>query len=81
MSERSKGFGYNCYDKSCSTIRYYPKYFKRMLTCSNPRFNRGPVGTVRHLMARTVSPDSGFRRLVAAARKPSRNNWTVFWNG
>jgi hypothetical protein len=62
------------YDK-CSTIRYYPKYFKRMLTASSPRFNRGPVGTVRHLMARTVSPDSGFRRLVAAGKL----QWTVEW--
>ena len=62
------------YDK-CGLIDYYPRYFKRMLTCSNPTFYKGPVGTVRHLMLGEAGPLSGFRRLVKAGKL----TWTVEW--
>jgi hypothetical protein len=62
------------YDK-CATIGYRPTYFKRMLISSNPHFNKGPVGTVRHLMAGNASADSGFRRLIEA----DKLGWTVEW--
>jgi len=62
------------YDKA-STIGYYPKYFKRMITSSNPQYNKGPAGTVRYLMLGSVSPQSGFQRL----RKAGKIEWTVEW--
>ena len=62
------------YEKS-GTVGYWPRYFKRMLTCPSPRFYKGPVGTVRHLMLGEAGPTSGFRRLVKAG-KPM---WTVEW--
>jgi hypothetical protein len=62
------------YEKS-GTIGYWPRYFKRMLTCPDPQFYKGPVGTVRHLMLGEAGPTSGFRRLVEAG-KPT---WTVEW--
>lgn len=62
------------YSKS-GTIGYWPRYFKRMLTCQNPRFRRGPVGTVSHLMLGATGPSSGFRRLVEADKLV----WTVEW--
>ncbi|MDP2999310.1 MAG: hypothetical protein Q8N47_17610 [Bryobacterales bacterium] len=62
------------YEK-CSAIGYRPTYFKRMLTTSNLRFYKGPVGTVRHLMFGEAGPTSGFRRLVKAGKL----TWTVEW--
>lgn len=62
------------YDK-CRAIGYRPNYFKRMLTSANPRFYKGPVGTVRHLMFGEPGPGSGFRRLVKAGKV----TWTVEW--
>ncbi|MEK7994251.1 MAG: hypothetical protein AAB403_10645 [Planctomycetota bacterium] len=62
------------YEK-CSTMGYRRTRFKKMLTTSNPRFYKGPVGTVRHLMFGEPGPTSGFRRLVKAGRL----TWTVEW--
>jgi hypothetical protein len=54
------------------TIGYHATYFKRMLVCRNPKYVKGPVGTVRYLLSfNSLSP--GFRRLVKAG-KP---DWTV----
>jgi hypothetical protein len=58
-----------------STIDYHPYYFKRMLTPSNPRFYRGPVGTVQHVMLGEADRASGFQRLVRAGKV----SWTVEW--
>ena len=78
MSSLEKELGtelLSIYDK-CSTIGYRPTYFKRMLTSSNPRFYKGPTGTVRHLMLFADAPaQSGFRRLVKAGKL----SWTVEW--
>jgi hypothetical protein len=60
------------YDKG-STIGYRATYFKRMLVTTNPRFYKGPVGTVRHLMIGDAGP--GFQRLVEAGKL----DWTVEW--
>ena|SRR5665213_356004 len=57
------------------TIGYHPHHFKRMLTCSNPRFYQGPVGTVQHLMLGDADRASGFQRLVKAGKV----TWTVEW--
>jgi len=54
-------------------IRCHASYFKRMLTCSNPRYRKGPVGAVRHLLTGEVTPGSGFRRLAKAGKL----EWTV----
>jgi hypothetical protein len=62
------------YDK-CATIGYRPTYFKRMLISTNPHFNKGPVGTVRYLMAGQAGTDSGFQRLIEA----DKLEWTVEW--
>jgi len=62
------------YDK-CSTIGYRPTYFRRMLVSTNPRFNKGPIETVRYLMIGPVWPGSGFDRLVKAGKV----EWTVEW--
>ena len=59
----------------CGTIGYYPTYFKRMLTTSNPQFYKGPVRTVRHLLFGKPDPQSGFFRLV----KVGKLEWTVEW--
>jgi hypothetical protein len=55
------------------TIGYHANYFKRMLTNRNPRYYKGPVGTVRHLLSGPIAPASGFNRLVQAGK----TNWTV----
>ena len=54
------------------TIGYYAPYFKRMLVCRNPKYVRGPVGTVRHLLSFN-SPSPGFQRLVEVGQR----DWTV----
>ncbi len=55
------------------TMGYHANYFKRMLTSRNPRYYKGPVGAVRHLLAGTLAPTSGFNRLLQAGRA----EWTV----
>ena len=61
--------------EKCKSIGYRPNYFKRMLVCSNPRYVKGPVGAVRHLMDGAAHPQSGFARLT----KANRIEWTVEW--
>jgi hypothetical protein len=55
------------------TIGYHAHYFKRMLVCDDPRYVKGPVGTVQHLLAGELSLGSGFKRLVKAGKV----DWTV----
>jgi hypothetical protein len=60
------------YDK-WKGISYRANYFKRMLMSRDPRYRKGPIGTVRHLLTGDVMPASGFRRLVKAGKL----DWTV----
>jgi hypothetical protein len=53
-------------------IGYGARRFKRMLTPSDPTY-KGPVGTVRHLLAKKPGPASGFERLRAA----NKLDWTI----
>jgi hypothetical protein len=53
-------------------IGYTAVYFKRMLTPTD-RIHKGPVGTVRHLLAKNPSEKSGFNRLKGAGKL----EWTV----
>ena len=46
-----------------------------MLIALDPRFYRGPVGTVHYLMNRPAGPRSSFQRLVKAGMLA----WTVEW--
>jgi hypothetical protein len=55
------------------TIGYRAGYFWRMLTSAKPRYYKGPVGTVKHLLIGDPSPGSGFMRLVKAGKA----DWTV----
>src|SRR5579863_5702633 len=59
----------------CKTIGYTANYFKRMIVSKDPRYRKGPIGTVRHLMLGSVQPQSGFARL----KKANRIDWTVEW--
>jgi hypothetical protein len=62
--------------RACRSLNYRPNFFKRMLTCANPRFYKGPVGTVCHLMTSAAAPPgSGFERLARSGKL----NWTVEW--
>jgi len=54
------------------TIGYHANYFKRMLVCRNPKYVRGAIGTVRHLLSFDL-PSPGFQRLVRAGKR----EWTV----
>ena len=54
------------------TIDYHANYFKRMLVCRNPRYVKGPIGTVRYLLS-FDSPSPGYLRLVKAGKR----SWTV----
>jgi len=47
-------------------------YFKRMLVCRNPKYVRGPIGTVRYLLSFDL-PSPGFPRLIEAGQR----DWTV----
>ena len=53
------------------TIGYTATYFKRMLTPGDP-ISKGPVATVKHLMARE-GRSLGFERLLNA----NKLEWTV----
>jgi hypothetical protein len=53
-------------------IGYTAVYFKRMLTPSDP-IHKGPVKTVRHLLASKPGETSGFNRLDDAGKL----DWTV----
>ena len=54
------------------TIGYHANYFKRMLVCRNPKYVKGPLGTVRYLLS-FDSPSPGFLRLIAAGKR----DWAV----
>jgi hypothetical protein len=53
-------------------VRYSNSYFKRMLLPGDPIY-KGPVGTVRHLLAKPIHEKSGFERL----HKEGKLDWTV----
>ena len=53
-------------------IGYSATYFKRMLTRSDPIY-KGPVGTVKHLLGKNLTDQSGFSRLCRAKKVA----WTV----
>ena len=55
------------------TIGYRAGYFWRMLTSTKPKYRKGPIGTVKHLLIGDPSPSSGFMRLVKAGKA----DWTV----
>ena len=46
--------------EKCKSIGYSPNCSSAMLVCSNARYVKGPVGTVRHLMVGAAHPQSGF---------------------
>ena len=53
-------------------IKYRANYFRRMLTESDPIY-KGPVGTVKHLLGKDLTAQSGFERL----RREGRLEWTI----
>jgi hypothetical protein len=59
-----------------ATIGYHANCFKRMLTSKIPRYYKGPVGTVRHLLTGDLSPSSGFNRLISRRSLPQP--WQCF---
>lgn len=53
-------------------IGYKAVYFKRMLTPTDPIY-KTPVGTVKHLIGKTLNEKSGFERL----KKAGKLDWTI----
>ena len=61
--------------RKCGTLKppYVPTYLIRMLTSTNPRYYKGPVGTVTWLMIGKERTGVGFHRLV----KEGKLDWTI----
>lgn len=61
--------------RKCETLNppYQPTYLMRMLTSTNPRYYKGPVGTVTWLMIGKERTGIGFNRLV----KEGKLDWTI----
>jgi len=63
--------------RKCATLKppYRPLYLQRMMTSTNPKYYKGPVGTVTWLMIGKDRTGVGFNRLV----KEGKLEWTIEW--